>query len=62
MNKNTEKQANVMLINTYPRFPHFYYILGENLGSLLHGDVSVMIYLIMCIPGHISLSILHIYR
>ena len=25
-----------------PGFPHFYYSLGANLGSLLHGDVSVM--------------------
>ena len=25
-----------------PRFPHFYYMLGGNLGSLLYGDVSVM--------------------
>ena len=25
-----------------PDFPHFYYILGGNLGSLLNGDVSVM--------------------
>ena len=26
-----------------PDFPHFYYMLGGNLGSLLYGDVSVMI-------------------
>ena len=25
-----------------PRFPHFYYVLGGNLGSLLYGDVFVM--------------------
>ena len=25
-----------------PDFPHFYYMLGGNLGSLLYGDVSVM--------------------
>ena len=25
-----------------PDFPHFYYILGGNLGSVLYGDVSVM--------------------
>ena len=25
-----------------PRFPPFYYSIGANLGSLLHGDVSVM--------------------
>ena len=30
-----------MLIPT-PDFPHFYYMLGGNLGSLLYGDVSVM--------------------
>ena len=27
---------------TNPNFPHFYYILGANLQSLLYGDVSVM--------------------
>ena len=26
-----------------PDFPHFYYMLGGNLGSLLYGDVSVMV-------------------
>ena len=25
-----------------PDFPHFHYMLGGNLGSLLYGDVSVM--------------------
>ena len=25
-----------------PGFPHFYYILGANLGLLLYGEVSVM--------------------
>ena len=25
-----------------PDFPHFYYMLDGNLGSLLYGDVSVM--------------------
>ena len=25
-----------------PDLPHFYYVLGGNLGSLLYGDVSVM--------------------
>ena len=43
INRNIKKQANVVCIDTYPRFPPFYYILGANLGSLLHGDVSVMI-------------------
>ena len=33
----------IILIPT-PDFPHFYYILGGNLGSLLYGDVSVMSY------------------
>ena len=31
----------IILIPT-PDFPHFYFILGENLGSLLYRDVSVM--------------------
>ena len=31
----------IILIPT-PDFPHFYYMLGGNLGSLLFGDVSVM--------------------
>ena len=26
-----------------PDFPHFYHMLGGNLGSLLYGDVSVMV-------------------
>ena len=26
-----------------PGFPHFYYMLGANLGVLLYGDISVMI-------------------
>ena len=30
-----------MLIPTQD-FPHFYYMLGGNLGTLLYGDVSVM--------------------
>ena len=32
----------IILIPT-PDFPHFHYMLGGNLGSLLYGDVSVMI-------------------
>ena len=40
-----EKYSNfslfIILIPT-PDFPHFYYMLGGNLGSLLYGDVSVM--------------------
>ena len=31
----------ISLIPT-PDFPHFYYLLRGNLGSLLYGDVSVM--------------------
>ena len=31
----------IILIPT-PDFPHFYYMLGGNLGSHLYGDVSVM--------------------
>ena len=31
----------IILIPT-PDFPHFYYMLGGNLGSLMYGDVSVM--------------------
>ena len=31
----------IILIPT-PDFPHFFYMLGGNLGSLLYGDVSVM--------------------
>ena len=37
----------IILIST-PDFPHFYYILGGNLGSLLYGDVSVMLYSARC--------------
>ena len=36
----------IILIPT-PDFPHFYYMLGGNLGSLLYGDVSVMNQIIM---------------
>ena len=32
----------IILIPT-PNFPHFNYMLGGNLGSLLYGDVSVML-------------------
>ena len=34
----------IILIPT-PDFPHFYYMIGGNLGSLLYGDVSVMLFL-----------------
>ena len=30
------------ILNPTPDFPHFYYMLGGNLGSPLYGDVSVM--------------------
>ena len=30
------------IFNTNPRFPPFYYMLGANLGLLLHGEVTVM--------------------
>ena len=40
----------IILIPT-PDFPHFYYILGGNLGSLLYGDVSVM--------GYVAVGIVH---
>ena len=38
----------IILIST-PDFPHFYYMLGGNLGSLLYGDVSVMT---LCTRSH----------
>ena len=34
-----------MILNPTPDFPHFYYKLGGNLGSLLYGDVSVMLFM-----------------
>ena len=39
---------NIQIIHFYhfdstPDFPHFYYMLGGNLGSLLYGDVFVML-------------------
>ena len=40
-----EKYRNFSLFIIFiptPDFPHFYYMLGGNLGSLLYGDVSVM--------------------
>ena len=40
------RKADTMLINTCTY--HFYYILGANSGSLLHGDVSVMF--LKCVP------------
>ena len=32
-----------------PDFPHFYYMLGANLGSLLYGDVPVNIMMIFTV-------------
>ena len=32
----------LLITITYPRFPHFHYILSANLGLLLHGDVFMM--------------------
>ena len=37
-----ERQAIFFIFNTNPGFPHFYYMLGANLGLLLYGEVSVM--------------------
>ena len=42
IDKNIENKLMLCLSIPIPGFPHFYYILGANLGSLLHGDVSVM--------------------
>ena len=41
MEKYRKFSVSIILILT-PDFPHFYYMLGGNLGSLLYGDVSVM--------------------
>ena len=41
LSTNFGDNPRTMLINTYPRFPPFYYSLGANLVSLLHGNVSV---------------------
>ena len=40
MEKYQKLSLFIILIPT-PDFPHFYYMLGGNLGSLLYGDVSV---------------------
>ena len=39
MEKYKKKSLFIILIPS-PDFPHFYYMLGGNLGSLLYGDVS----------------------
>ena len=40
-----------------PDFPHFFYMLGGNLGSLLYGDVSVMH---VCIMLDLGFPVLHV--
>ena len=45
MEKYWKRSIFIILIPT-PDFPQFYYMLGGNLGSLLYGDVSVMITLV----------------
>ena len=49
INRNIENQTNLMLINR-PFFPspRFSPFLGGNLGSLLHGDVSMMVSVAYC--------------
>ena len=38
-------ENNQIFINSIPNpdFPHFYYMLGGNLGSFLYGDVTLMV-------------------
>ena len=43
----------IILIPT-PDFPHFYSMLGGNLGSLLYGDVSVMLTIVPEGSGGVS--------
>ena len=40
--RNIENYHFFIILLPTPDFPHFYYMLGGNLGSLLYGDVSVM--------------------
>ena len=40
--RNTENYSIFIILIPTPDFPHFYYMLGGNLGSLLYGDVSVI--------------------
>ena len=40
--RNIETYPFFIILIPTPDFPHFYYMLGGNLGSLLYGDVSVM--------------------
>ena len=41
--RNIEIFLSFFILIPTPDFPHFYYMLGGNLGSLLYGDVSVMV-------------------
>ena len=41
--RNIEKVSIFIILIPTPDLPHFYYMLGGNLGSLLYGDVSVMV-------------------
>ena len=40
--RNIEKKSIFIILIPTPDFPHFYYVLDGNRGSLLYGDVSVM--------------------
>ena len=40
--RNIEKYPFFINLIPTPDSPHFFYMLGGNLGSLLYGDVSVM--------------------
>ena len=37
----SKKNSLLIILIPTPDFPHFYYMLGGNLGLLLYGDVSV---------------------
>ena len=52
----------IILIPT-PDFPNFYYMLGAKLGSLLYGDVSVMMkHATLAIPEFIAKILRNIFR
>ena len=40
--RNIENYHFLIILIPTPDFPHFYYMLGANLRSLLYGDVSLM--------------------
>ena len=42
--RNIENYPFFIILISTPDFPHFYYMLGGNVGSLLYGNVSVMIF------------------